>query len=175
MNNQKMSPRARSFVLSWLGVMFLAPATTSLAANPTKETFLFPDSLFPIGSCNGFDIVNISDLEIIVTTFFNNNGDFVRQKVMFKVRNSIYFNSEDPSIYLDGGPGEVEIDQFNATTNTLSITGAPFKVTVPGQGVIFLDAGRTFIDFNTGEVTYSGPSDFEEGNVDALCDALTIV
>jgi len=167
--------RDSSYIVSFVTIMLFASATLSLAAQPVRQTILFPDEELFIGECDGFDIWNISDLEIIVTTFFNNNGDFVRQSVMFKVSNSVYFNSEDPSIYLDGGPGEVEIDQFNATTSTLSITGVPFKVTVPGQGAIFLEAGRTFIDFNTGEVTYSGPSDFEEGNVDALCDALTIV
>lgn len=172
--NNPVKKRFRSFVITgFLTVFLLSAATVALAAKPVKQTFFFPDSPFFIGECDEFDIINVSDLEIIVTTFFNNDGDVVRERAMFKVRNSVYFNSANPDISLDGGPGEVEIDHFNAMNNTLSFKGAPFKVTVPGAGVIFLEAGRTFIDFNTGEVTNSGPSDFEDGNVDALCDALT--
>lgn len=165
----------KSFIVSLSAAIVLSAASVSLAAKPVKQSFFIPDALLFIGECDGFEIINVSDLDITVTSFFDSDGNFVRERAMFKVMNSVYFNSVDPSLSLEGGPGEVEIGHFNAVENTLALTGASFRVTVPGLGVIYLDAGRTFIDFNTGEVTNSGPSDFEDGNVDALCDALTAI
>lgn len=173
MTNPEANHQRSVCVISILTVVLLGAATASLAAKPVKQTFFLPDTGLVIGECDGFEIINVADLEITVTSFFSNDGDFIRERVMFRVRNSVYFNSVNPDISLDGGPGEVEVSHFDAVDNTLSFKGAPFKVTVPGSGVIYLQAGRTFIDLNTGEVTTSGPSDFDDGNVDELCDALT--
>ena len=74
------------------------------------------------------------------------------------------------------GPGEGENDRFVYTGESpfLVITGPFFKITLPGAGVIFHQAGRTVFDLNTFEVLFqAGPSDFTDGNVDALCAALT--
>lgn len=175
MTTQKNNPLKKSFIISMFAAISLGAASLSLAAKPVHESFFIPDAFLFIGECDGFEIINVSDLEITVTSFFDNNGDFVRNRAIFKVLNSVYFNSVDPGLSLEGGPGEVEIGHFNAVENTLALTGASFRVTVPGVGVIYLDAGRTLFDFNTGEITKSGPSDFEDGNVDALCDALTAI
>ena len=43
--------------------------------------------------------------------------------------------------------------------NTVSVVGVTFRLTIPGQGVIALEAGRVVYDWQTGKVVFdAGPS-----------------
>jgi hypothetical protein len=51
--------------------------------------------------------------------------------------------------------------------------GQVFRILMPGAGVVLLDVGRFVIDFDEGFVFLKGRHQFFEGDVDALCAALS--
>ena len=86
------------------------------------------------------------------------------------------YNADQPAIFVSGGPAEIENLRFDLTNSppTLAITGVSFKVTLPGESVIFHEAGRLILNLETEEILFqAGPKDVEDGDVAALCAALT--
>jgi hypothetical protein len=153
-------------------VLLAAPAT---AAKPERTDFEFEDFGFFIGDCGDFIVLNDSYIRGFFVEHFNNDGSlkFVFQRL--QLSDSIYYREDDRSVYLTGGPGEVEVTKFFDADDppTFVVTGIPFKVTVPGQGIIFHDSGRIIIDTTTGNVLFqAGPKDFGDDQLGGLCEAL---
>lgn len=116
-------------------------ATIAHAAKPVKDTKVISNVELFIGECDEFHIWNISDHEVITTEYYDKAGTLVRKRRMFKISNSVFYNSENPSITVDGGPGEREIQDWDYASETISVAGLQLKATIPGHGVIFLDTG----------------------------------
>lgn len=151
-------------------------AAPAIAAEQVKfEIPPFP-SVFPVGSCDTFDVISESTINIRVIEHFDNAGNIKTANVRVVVTDSIYYNSAVPEIFLVGGPSQSEnaLFDFRADPPTRTSTGVPFKVTVPGHGVIFHQGGRTVFNNDTDEIIFSaGPSDLVDQDLEALCDALT--
>jgi hypothetical protein len=128
-----------------------------------------------LGSCEAFDVYTDYDVMLHVTAVYDNKGNLAKER--FKadvVGRSIYYNSNNPTIFLMGGPGEMEIDHLNIVKESIFATGLMWKVTVPGYGAIFLETGRLVWDFNIGENLYNtGHNQFFDEDLKAVCKALT--
>ena len=93
-----------------------------------------------LGSCGGFNV--LTDYVVLVheVWLLDKEGQPVRAVNRYKaIGQAIYYNSkDDPELFLLGGPGEIEIDHIDFENGTISISGIPFKIRVPGYGAILL-------------------------------------
>ncbi len=172
MNTSLISKLLRASVIA---ALVIGAASTAWAAKPIKESFA-GQGTFEVGNCDGFMILNDFIFEGFSITYFDKDGNATHVKVHTKFSESIYYNSVENSFWLDGGPGEIVNDRFDVTcfdfTGDLQSSGLAFKITVPGQGVIFHEAGRLI--FDNGVISFqAGPKDFREVELAALCAALT--
>ncbi len=169
MNTSLISKLLRASVIA---ALVIGAASTAWAAKPIKESFGPGAATFEVGNCGDFMILNDFIFEGFFITYFDKDGNATHVKVHTKFSESIYYNSNNDSFWLDGGPGEVVNDRFDFTGDPVQSSGLAFKITVPGQGVIFHEAGR--IIFDNGDILFqAGPKDFTEENLAALCAALT--
>jgi hypothetical protein len=150
--------------------------SAAYAMPPTRWTVgpLYFVGLY-VGSCGDFNILSDDGVRGDWVLYYDEEGNPVRltRKVFVENGNAIYYNSNYPSCWLPGGNGEREVNTFDLVNGTVTTTAASYKVKLPGNGVIFMNAGRIVMDYFTGEVLFqAGQMDFYDGNVDALCAAL---
>ena len=105
---------------------------------------------------------------------FDKSGNLHHGTVRIEYHESVYYNSEDPSKIIDGGPGEHQMEHFAFGENLFWVTGPIARITLPGQGQILHQGGRVLLDLETGQVIgTSGPQSLEEGDTELLCAALS--
>ena len=158
-----------------LGALAMFGIASTVNATPPAQDRLstFIEQQY-VGSCGNFAILTDYYLDFKIKFFYDNSGNAIRASGLFITDGfSKYYNSEDPSRFVEGGPHEVQIQRFDIGGNTLTYVGASFRVNLPGQGVIFLQAGRVMVDLATGELLFeAGPQDANAENLDELCTAL---
>jgi hypothetical protein len=164
--------KTRMMALSALAMFGIA--STVNAAPPVQERFsAFIGGQF-IGSCGDFAVLSDYYLDIDYKLFFDREGNAVRELLVLHTDGSSkYYNSADPTRFVEGAPSEVQIARWDLGGNVGTFMGPAFRINLPGQGVIFHQAGRLVVDFDTGEVLFeAGPQDWLNGNLDKLCTAL---
>jgi hypothetical protein len=166
----------KKLIGSLLAIAVLTFMSAANAMPPTRWTvgpLIFVG--FYVGNCGDFNILSDYGVHSDWVLYYDDAGNPVRltRKVFVENGNAIYYNSSDPSYWLPGGNGEREVNTFDLVNRTVTTTAASFKVKLPGDGVIFMNAGRIVLDRVTGEVLFqAGQMDFYDGNLDALCAAL---
>lgn len=158
-------------------VLAIGSISNALAVPPDKSYF-GPLQVFGfyVGSCETFDILSDFTYEGHVIFHYDRDGNITRANYHQSFTYSTYYNSEFPDVRIEGGPGEGQNDLvvYNGDAPFDIVTGPIIKINVPGWGVIFHQVGRLVVDLNTGEfLVQTGPQDWLNGNVDALCAALT--
>ena len=129
---------------------------------------------FFIGECGSFQVLADFTVVIPYTDHYNKQGELIFTDYRLFSSDVTYYNSTDPSISVIEKGRDPEIARWNWEDGTIADMGKFFKITLPGQGVIYQMAGRLLIDIDTGEIFFSaGPKDFVEGNVAALCAAFS--
>ena len=156
--------------------------STALAGPPSQRITFgpFPEDAFPVADCDGFQVIATSTINGHFILHFDSDGNVSHVNQHINFRDSIYFNSAFPGVFILGGPGENvnqrfdDIDPETGDAGLLAESVLSFKVTIPGYGVVFHQAGRFVVDLVAGEVVFqAGPADFDEGETAALCAALT--
>jgi hypothetical protein len=140
-------------------VVSLAVAAPASAIAPKTERFSESGTV-PFASCDGFDIIVNFEQTVMITEFYDRNGDLVRVRGWFhgtgELVNTVTGKTEtgsSPSMFFD-----------NFRTETTSIVGLQFHNNVLGEGIVALDAGRIVIDWGTDEVIFeAGPHPGFEG------------
>jgi hypothetical protein len=154
--------------LAAIMAVMLALAGPASAAKPEVVTFREEGTEF-IADCGDFDVLTDFVFDIRALVFFDEEGneDFARAHVQIQ---DFYYNSET-------GEGFTETEASNNVTDLSSgeevtSVGLRYHVTVPGEGLVLVDAGRLEFDEN-GEVVFAaGPHQVEEEDFDKLCAAL---
>ena len=153
-----------------LPLAFAAPA---LAAPPTTEVTTVELGEFASVDTElcGFPIMFDESGTFKVTTFYDAEGNRVR---------TILSNFSDRYTATATANGKtlatnyplVVITSIENDEDDLRIElGLRNAYTVPGSGVVLLDAGRVIIDQATDEVLFeAGPHQFLNGDADAFCD-----
>lgn len=173
-NDMKSIWRVALAVLTALAIWSVSG--TALAVKPVKEYFSFFDSGFKIVECDGFDVLSDSTLEGFFLLYFDRDGNLVSAREHIRFVDDVWYNSEHPEISIDAGPSQVENLQYDFLGDppTILIAGLQAKVTLPGYGVVFQEAGNIVVDLNTDEVIRSrGPSDLTDGNGEVICPLLS--
>ena len=173
MNISLISKSVRAFFVGIIAVLAFGSVSTALAVPPVKGNF-GPDDVVGLFVANCGDFAALLDFteQGHFILHFDQDGNLVRVNQHFEFPNDVYYNSESPEISFTGNA--VQNTNVDLVDNNIAIAGLQFKLTVPGQGVVFHEVGRLFIDLNTGDVLMqAGPADFSDGNTAALCAALT--
>lgn len=164
----------RTMVLGVLSLGLLAGSTvvaTAAAAAPPEIVFLEDQGLFglPNLNCDGFDLIYTPvDERATQITYFDREGNPSRIRITFQVK-GLLTNSVTGETFRDHAAGVLE---FNLLTGTISISDLSFNYHSPGEGVLFLEAGRRVVDANGDLVFSAGPIDFVEEGFDGICAAL---
>ena len=166
----------RKSVVGLLCAVALSVASVAYAVPPVRQT-VGPNTVVgqPIGNCGDFVILADYTVYLDWTIFFNDEGVPIRatRKAFVENGSAIVYNSVYPSYWLAGGPGERELSTFDLVNATETITGPSWKVTVPGYGNVFLNAGRIVFQANPFAVLfYAGQMDYYAQDIEALCFAL---
>ena len=133
-----------------------APTKTTVSSGP--ETFVVPDLCsFPI---------TITDTRTVTTITFEKSDVQRHVRVDATVSANGKSVSENDSI-------NVFIDADSPTVRT--IIGAFTRISVPGAGILVLEAGRIVFDVATGAILFeAGPHEFTfHGDTAALCGHLS--
>ncbi len=162
----------RAFV-AVLGV-YLASAlvSTASAVPPMKVNFGPNDGFgFLVADCGDFNALLDFTAQGHFIVRFDQDGVPIAVEQHIRFPADIYYNSNDPNIFLTGNA--VQNDHFDLVNQVVATSGLLFKLTVPGHGVVFHQAGLVRVNLETGDVIFqAGPADFDEGDTAALCAAL---
>jgi len=172
MYTRKISKLLRAAVT----VAILCGAASIASAAPPNKVGINGDVIGEfVGDCDTFTLLSDYVFDGFLIEHFDKEGNITQVNQHVEFGQSIYYRSDDPTIFLVGGPGELSNGLDFTDDLILTFSGIRFKVIVPGHGVIFHFAGHIIFDLITGDVVFqSGPSDFSRGDVAALCAALSL-
>ena len=153
-----------------VGLVVLAIAPSASAAKPDNYSWDF-NSVWNIGSCDGFEIIEDTVIAVRVRVHHDKDGNVVRERWEHHMDGRVY-NSADPSKWLP------EFGHFISTDYPDEGIGVQVGlngiVKIPGQGHVALDAGRFTYDMSTYELLWqAGPHQVFNGDLDQLCEALS--
>ena len=160
--------RLFSFVVSLVTVVLaLASVMTVLAAEPDIQVF-HDEGSDVVADCGSFLALTDFEIDGRVTTFFNKDEKPIRVQVHVTydgtLTNSVTgFTLRDPSHLT-----LMENLQEGKTTQA----GMAFAVTVPGEGLALLDAGKLVFDQEGNVIFEGGPHDFLHEGESLICAAL---
>ena len=130
---------------------------------------------FPFIPCDGFDAVMTMTIAGFWMTHHATPGkdgwEFYHSAQVSRIS-----NANDPSIYVEGIPGQVMNRHWTAEPfdSDPIETGVQLMIVLPGYGVIYRDVGRLHLDWDTFEPVFlAGHWDTFDEDYQALCAALT--
>jgi hypothetical protein len=128
-------------------VLFLTGVAAG-AATPQKDSIEFDVFGQYLTDCDGFDILADFSGDGHAIFFMDKDGNVVRENTHIRYTDARIYNSNDPSLELREGPGEVENYHWDyfGDPPTLALAGTSFKVTVPGYGLVLIRTGRVVAD-----------------------------
>ena len=141
------------------------PLTAAAAQPPTSvqeptndvQVFSGPNSPCP------FDITFIGTGEVTITTYYDNSGTPIRQSVHGALVHTIFSAWHT---LVSNGPAPVHLD---LSTGQIVDTGKEYAFHVPGDGIVFGQAGRLVFAADGSELSFAGNSVV---NTSELCAAL---
>ena len=155
----------RKYLVPMLLLAALAVPAAASARAPSAVTLPVDDSIVFAGADSpcGFDITFTSVGTIKATTFFDNEGNPVRQTIHGSLTHT-FFSAWHTLV--SKGPAPVHID---LATGQMVDTGMEYGFHLPGDGVIFGQAGRLALAADGSLLSFVGMS---VANTDLLCAAL---
>lgn len=154
-------------------ILVLVAFTTAFAVPPVHETKRYVGSWAPI-DCTGFQVVAAYTVDVRSTTFFDKDGNPIRAQVHVPLTWTLT-NSKDDRV-LTHTNNYMRISNLKEGLHTY--VGVLWHLTIPGRGVVILDAGRLIVDFYPppvqpgSEVLWqAGPHEMINGDYTVLCRA----
>jgi hypothetical protein len=122
-----------------------------------------------IAECGEFDVLTDFVVDGQSTIFFDSAGnpDYARVHLRFV---DFFYNSETGEGFTEHEHSNTLLDLPSGEEVTSS--GVSYRVTVPGEGVVLLEAGRLEFNEAGGIVFVAGPHQVLSQDTDKLCEAL---
>jgi hypothetical protein len=122
-----------------------------------------------IAECGEFEVLTDFVVDGHSTNFFDSAGnpDYARVHLRFV---DFYYNSETGEGFTEHEHSNTLLDLPSGEEVTSS--GVSYRVTVPGEGVVLLEAGRLEFNEAGGIVFVAGPHQVLSQDTDKLCEAL---
>jgi hypothetical protein len=164
MKNKNLLSLVISFVLISLA---LTSVTTVYAAPPDIQIF-HDEGSFATVDCGDFLALQDFVVDGRVTTFFDQAGNPVSVQVHMHY-DGTFTNSITGLTLRDPARLTITVDLQDGTVTE---AGLFYGITVPGQGIAVLDAGKIVFDADGNVLFVGGPHQFLEGGEALICAAL---
>ncbi len=168
--------RTQALLLVATGLFLLAGCST-VEAPQEMSTLAKPEmGTFPIE--NSFVIDDECDFPVLVEftgqgkflVFFDREGNPIRAQV--HTRHDGTVTNLDTGLTLRDPVHRTTF--FDFVKGTMTVVGLELGITVPGSGVVALEAGRAVFDLDTGKVLFvAGPHQFLDEGFALVCEALS--
>ena len=161
----------RALILCLAGFALAFPAAAS-ARPPVITTIPFPDFV-DTETCS-FPIALHFEGTVTAHIFFDKNGTVVKEIDIFGNFTVTFTNTTNEEKSLSTrGPAPSIITFTDGSPNTLAIVGLNAAITVPGVGLVALDAGRIVFGQN-GAITFEAGNHvfFGSGDASKFCAVL---
>jgi hypothetical protein len=160
--------RAVAALAATAALLAAAPAHATPPTTTTEERQIPP---MPIANCGTFALLIRATVIRELTTFYDAGGIPVRA-VLDRRQEGQFTNAVTGKSIPLSGRWKLTYDYTDGVRNGVVYqTGPTYHVTVPGRGIIFLQAGHG-LQVNMVTVFEHGPHDFEERNFAEVCDYL---
>ena len=156
-------------VFIWLTLCLIVPLTAS-AGKPDSGGGSYFIEADPLISCGDFLILDDLLLGYSWSDFYDKDGNWVRSSERYTFDDDLYHEDFPDGIHLYGKA--LGNHQWFSKDGELwhRVTGAEVKITVPGYGHMFFDAGQfVFVDGEL-EFIHGKNHNFYRGETDAICD-----
>ena len=129
-----------------LTLSFIVPLTASAAKPDSGKGSDFYEAE-PLISCGDFWILDDNLVDYSWNDFYDNNGNWVRSAARYSFDDDLYHEDFPDGIHLYG-KGQANHQWFSDGDEFWhKVTGSVVKITVPGYGHMYFDAGQfTFVD-----------------------------
>lgn len=145
---------------------FAAAAAPARAAEPARETLALHTVANPWALCPGFAVVGVFDLELRVTSFFDDNGALASRIVHATIDGTLTNAASGYSL----ATGGVRVFHYDFAAGIVVTTGTNNFTKLPDGGVAIGGAGRLVVDPSGRILEHNGPDSAEERA--QLCAAL---
>lgn len=150
----------------FITVLALVPFTVVHAAGPTVEKFHNEDTF--VADCGTYLLEGSFVEDVRATTFFDKTGTPIKVEFHFNYVGTLK-NLSSGRTFRDPGHYKVVLDLRNGTQSAI---GMIFAITVPGEGVVVLDAGKVVFDSDFNIIFEAGPHQFLHDGPARVCAAL---
>ena len=155
-------------IVTFCALSLLVPFP-AIASEPHVDAFDFVIDHEVIASCGDFNIIADGAGSTRIWTYFDREGNPIRVMI-HGLYNGTLTNSVTGFSMIDApSVSHITLDLIKGTQTNV---GAFFTVTIPGQGVVFFDAGRLVFDGNGPPVFIAGQHHPPDESISILCDAL---
>jgi hypothetical protein len=164
--------KVRSLTLASL-VSLLLTLALPLSANaqaPSPTTTIVPIDMTVVDRTCSFPLVEHIEGTQVTTDFFDDEGR-LEQRLRHIILSATLTNLVTGTV-VDGVHEALMVDR-DFTTGAVTRHGLRLIVTVPGLGVVLLDAGTFVIDADGTVVFEAGPHQLLEGDVAQFCAAMS--
>lgn len=163
--------KVRRWLLGVIGSLLFSLSTvaggTVFAMSPEFEYF-HDAGTFVAVDCGTFLAIEDYSVDISVATFFDQQGEPERAQIRVNF-DGLITNSETGLALRDHAPHMYVEDLRDGTVTDV---GLEFAITVPGEGITILDAGRLIFDEEGHVLFQGGPHQFLDGGPTLICAAL---
>lgn len=120
--------------------------------------------------CGDFEVLNSYAGVLRLMIRYDASGTEVQRITHFLLTDSVYYNSTDPALSIDG---QAEHVNGRLRDGIYYAAGPAYRVKVPGAGPILLWTGHWAFNTVTGEFEFfRGPAGISEEETAAICHAL---
>jgi hypothetical protein len=143
--------------LSALAAVAAVPVTASTAHGtpPVTTTFPFQEINALVANCGAFQILANYEGTLTETVFFDQSGNPVRVSLHGKARGTL---TNSVTGYTVQDAPTIAYFSFDLEHGTSTHVGVDYHITVPGEGVVVLQAGRiVFSDTSPEPIFIGGP------------------
>jgi len=151
--------------VTWLALALVAPA---VAAEPDID-FFHDEGSFVVADCGSFLALADYVADYTVTTLFDAAGHPVRVQAQYLV-NATLTNSVTGVSLSDHSHWMLFWDLEQGTTSDV---GLVYQITIPGEGIVVLDAGRIVWDANDNVIFEAGQHQVLHEGGAVFCGALS--
>ena len=151
-------------------LLTLMPAGAAWAVPPVEETWHFEANWF-FEDCGDFEVWEHFTADVVATHYYDQDGNPIRTAEHWTGTGVVYNNS-DADIWLQEKTVH-NVGFFDENGEPVSGAGRMVHIVLPGEGLIFIAAGRVFECEGAACSSVAGHNDWVEGDKDKLCAALS--
>jgi hypothetical protein len=165
MEAQLKISRSRT-ILTILAVLTILTVIPASAARP--DIIRFEEEFSYQVQCDGFQLDGAGTDKYRVAVFYDQEGNPVRTQVQIRYDGTLT-HSLTGQTWRDPQYAMVQSDLLKGTD---TFVGLIYNITVPGTGLVYIDAGRIVFNSEGNVIFEAGPHQFLNGSDQLLCAAL---